>query len=154
MTVSDGSTDAGRADLLERIHARSAVLDQYLKHTGRRRNRLSNLSIVGGSVAAALTAAPAFGGSTFTGWLSTTFHLSAPAWQILCALAAVCSVAATVATQLHKSNNYDGKILEAQAVRANLEIIDVSLSSGVITPEEGTSQFLQTLQKTAFIDTT
>lgn len=152
MTAHAGPEDIGKADLLDRIHARSAALDRYLNTTGRRRSRLSTLSIVGGTTAAALTAAPALGGSSLTRWLDDTFSLSAPAWQLLCALAAICSVAATVATQLHRSNNYDEKILEAQAVRANLEIIDISVSSGVISPAEGTSQFLQTIEKSAFID--
>jgi len=57
-----------------------------------------------------------------------------------------------LATQLHTSHAYDENIARAQGVRANLEIIDVSLASGLVSPKEATTQFLQTIEKASFID--
>jgi hypothetical protein len=153
MTTSSEPTDDARLPaLLERIRAKSAEVDRYLGATGRRRRLLANLTIVAGTAAAALTAAPALGGESVTDWLTTTFSMSVESWRVLCALASVCSVAATLATQLHKSHAYDENILRAQGVRANLEIIDVSLTSGLVSPKEATTQFLQTIEKASFID--
>ena len=47
--------------------------------------------------------------------MDATFGFSAPAWQILCAAAAICSVAATISTQMLKSNNLDERVARAES---------------------------------------
>lgn len=59
---------------------------------------LVRTTIIAGSIATAFTAAPALGGQSLADWLTATFSLDAPPSQILCGIAAACSLAATVAT--------------------------------------------------------
>ena len=49
-------------ELIARVHGKRAEVHHYLQATCRRSHLLVNVSIVAGSVAAALTAAPALGG--------------------------------------------------------------------------------------------
>lgn len=151
-TPNELGDESRQAALLERIRTKSAEVDRYLGTTGKQRRRLVNVSILAGTAAAALTAAPALGGESLTDWLSAAFSTQAESWRVLCALASICSVAATIATQVHKSHAYDENIVRAQAVRANLEVIDVGLTSGLITASEATTQFLSTIEKASFIE--
>jgi hypothetical protein len=80
---------------------------------------LINLAIIAGAVATVLTASPALGGVAFSDWLNETFGLSSPAWQVLCAGAAVCSLSAAIATQLLKSHNIEEHVARAEAVRSS-----------------------------------
>jgi hypothetical protein len=86
-----------RADLLGRIKQKRPEIEKYLKLAASRRRLLMNTTILAGTLAAALTAAPALGGKSFTDWLTSIFNLSSPAWQLLCGVASLCSVAAAVA---------------------------------------------------------
>ena len=92
------------------------------------------------------------GGQALTDWLTETFQLASPAWRILCALAAVCSLTAAVATQLHRSNNYEEHIARAQEVRATLEALEVAVASHHLGEHEATSQFLRAIEDTSFIE--
>ena len=94
-------------NLLAQVRAKRTEVERFLAAAVPRRRRLLNTTIVGGTVATALTAAPAVGGAGFTKWLTTAFSLTSPAWQLLCGAAAVSSIAATVATQLLKSQNVE-----------------------------------------------
>jgi hypothetical protein len=61
-----------------------------------------------------LTASPALGGLALFDWLDETFGLSSPAWQILCAAAAVCALAAAISTQMMKSHHIDERVSLAE----------------------------------------
>ena len=87
--------------------------------------RLLSLAIVGGA-GDSLTASRLLAGGV-VGLDGRHFGFTAPAWQILCAAAAICSVAATISTQMLKSNNIDERVARAEAVKARLE---VSMSAG------------------------
>jgi len=113
----DAGDDAGNR-LISRVRAKRAKVERYLRVVGARRRRLVNVTIVAGAIATMLTAAPALGGKPLAGWLTETFELSSPSWRILCALAAVCSLIAAVATQLHTSKNYEEHIARAQEIKA------------------------------------
>jgi hypothetical protein len=139
-------------DLALRVQAKRAEVDQYLRAMTARRRRLVTVTIVAGATATALTAAPALGGQTVTDWLTETFRLASPAWRILCALAAVCSLTAAVATQLHRSNNYEEHIARAQEIRANLEALEVAIASHYLSEHDATSQFLRAVENTSFIE--
>lgn len=83
---------------------------RYLREARRRGCVLVPTTIIAGSIATAFTAAPALSGQSPADWLTATFSLDAPSSQILCGIAAACSLAATVATQLQKSNDYDERV--------------------------------------------
>jgi hypothetical protein len=98
-----------RADLLGLIKQKRPEVESYLRSAASRRRLLINTTIVAGTLAAALTAAPALGGKSFANWLTSLFGLSSPAWQLLRGAASMCSIAAAVATQLLKSHNIEDR---------------------------------------------
>src|SRR5689334_25080462 len=109
-------TSATPVDLLAVIRERRECTDAYLRTAGARRRLLVNVTLVAAALATFLTAAPAFGGQSFAKWLTGVFGLSSPAWQLLCAAAAVCSMSATIATQLLSSHQLDERVAAAQTV--------------------------------------
>src|SRR5262249_54472854 len=92
-----------REDLLAQVRQKRGQIEKFVAKALPRKRRLLNITIIGGALAAVLTTGPAVGGQSFTAWLSKTFTLTSPAWQVLCAAAALCSVTATIATQILKS---------------------------------------------------
>ena len=138
-------------DLRARIGRKRAQLDEFISRVKPRKQRLVNTSIMAGMFAAALTAAPAAGGATFTAWLSQTFGLTSPAWQILCAGAAVCSVTATVSTQLLKSQNIEENVTRALSCRAKLEVLEIGLTGGYLDVPQATTEFIRCVEETAFL---
>lgn len=139
-------------DLLVQIREKRAQLSAYIARLAPKKARLLNTTIVAGSLAAALTAAPAIGGQTFTAWLTRTFGLDAPAWQLLCGAAAMASVASTVSTQLLKSHNIEEHLAKAQSCRAKLEVLEVGLTTGRLDPSDATLEYLHCVEDVAFID--
>ena len=117
-----------------------------------RKRRLLNITIFGGTLAAAFTAGPAAGGASFTAWLTSTFGLTSPSWQLLCGAAAACSVAATVSTQLLKSQNIEENVARAQSCRAKLEVLEVGLTTGHIDTSQATSEFIRCVEEVSFLD--
>jgi len=142
--------DAQR-DLLASIQQKRADVEVYLGSAVSRRRMLLNVTIIAGACAASLTAAPALGGKSLTDWLAGTFGLSSPAWQLLCALAAACSLAATVATQLLKSHNLEEHIACARSVRARLETLEVGIATRRLTDADAASEYRKCIEGVAFI---
>jgi hypothetical protein len=138
--------------LLAQVRDKRARLERFIARNLPRKRRLLNVTIVGGTFAAALTAGPAVGGQAFTGWLTSTFGLMSPAWQLLCGAAAACSVTATVATQLLKSQNIEEHVTRAQSCRAKLEVLDVGLTTGAVDLQQATTEYLRCVEETAFLE--
>jgi hypothetical protein len=138
-------------DLADRIACRRHEVQAYLKKATRRRRRMLNVTIVAGTAAAILTAAPALGGKPFAQGLTDVLGLSTPAWQFLCAAAAACSLTGTIAIQLLRSDNLEERIAEAQAVQAKLEILDLGLTTAQLDPEQATSEYFRCVVDSAFI---
>ena len=141
-------------ELIARVHGKRAEVHHYLQATCRRSHLLVNVSIVAGSVAAALTAAPALGGKRLTDWLNEAFGLSQPSWRILCAIACVCSLIATIATRTRASHNYEDHIARAQGVKAALEVLEVGLEAGTVNRHQAIAQLGTCIEDSSFIDTT
>ena len=145
-----GSTPT--ATLVEAIRHKQALVDAYLQRAGSRQRRLVTIAIVGGAVAAFLTAAPAIGGKSFGDWLTELSGLDTPAWQILCAAAAACSLAAVIATQLLKSQSLDEHVARAHQERARLEWLDLSLATGLASYDQVAAEYHKCLEGLAFLD--
>jgi hypothetical protein len=139
-------------DMVSRIRQKRTQLETFLSAARPRKRRLLNTTIVGGSLATALTAAPALGGQSFTAWLTGALGLASPSWRLLCAAASVCSVTATIATQLLKSNNIEEHVTRAQGCRAKLEVLEVGLTMGQIDTRQATSEYLKCVEDAAFLD--
>ena len=99
-----------------------------------------------------LTTGPAVGGQSFVAWVKSAFGLTAPGWQVLCAAAALCSLVATVATQLLKSNNLEERVFRGQSCRAKLEALDIGLSTGQIDVPHATTAYMQCLEEAAYLE--
>lgn len=110
-----------------------------------------NLAIVAGALATVLTASPALGGLALFDWLDETFGLSSPAWQILCAAAAVCALAAAISTQMMKSHHIDERVSLAENVRARLEVLDLGRITGRLTPDEVATEYSACVQLASFL---
>jgi hypothetical protein len=115
-------------EILGRIRDKRAEVERFLATAVPRKRRLLNTTIVGGSLAAALTAAPAVGGAPFTAWL------------------------ATVATQLLKSNNVEQNIGRAQSARAKLEVLETSVTLGQLEPRQAVTEYLKCVEDAAFLE--
>ena len=139
-------------DLVSRIRHKRAQLEAFLSAARPRKRRLLNMTIVGGSLAAALTAGPAIGGQSFTAWLTGALGLASPSWRVLCAAASICSVMATVATQLLKSHNIEEHVTRAQGCRAKLEVLEVGLTLGQIDVRQATTEYLKCVEDAAFLE--
>jgi hypothetical protein len=144
-------SDDARIALRERIISRRDEVHAFIVAEAPRKQRLLNTTIVGGSLSAALNAGPAIGGQPFTAWLTSSFSLTSPAWQLLCGAAAVCAISATVATQLLKSRNVEERLAKAESSRAKLDVLDVGLTTGHIDVAQATEEFLRCLEDTAFL---
>jgi hypothetical protein len=149
MTVA---TTNVREDLLARIRQKRQQVEVFVGGALPRKRRLLNITIFGGTLAAAFTAGPAAGGASFTAWLTSTFGLTSPSWQLLCGAAAACSVAATVSTQLLKSQNIEEHVARAQSCRAKLEVLEVGLTTGHIDTTQATSEFIRCVEEVSFLD--
>ena len=145
VTISD-------QELISRIREKRSHLDGFLSSARPRKRRLLNTTIVGGSLAAVLTAGPAVGGAPFTAWLTGALGSTSPSWRILCGAASLCSVMATVATQMLKSHNIEEYVTRAQGCRAKLEVLEASLSLGQIDAQQATTEYLKCVEDAAFIE--
>ena len=145
-------SSASTEDIIGRVRQKRQQLERFLSAARPRKRRLINTTIVSGSVAAALTAAPALGGQPFTAWLTSALDLAGPSWRLLCAAASVCSVTATVATQLLKSHNIEEHVTRAQGCRAKLEVLEVGLTTGHVDIRQATAEYLKCVEDTAFLD--
>lgn len=149
MTTRTLETD----DLLKLILEKRKDLDVFLSSVAPRKRRLLNVTIWGGTLAAALTAGPAAGGQSFTAWLTTTLGLTSPSWRLLCAAAFVSSVAATIATQMLKSHSLEERLTRALGARAKLESLEAGLTLGHISRDDATAQYLRCLEDVALLKT-
>ena len=139
-------------EFVGRIKQKRRELDTFLTAARPRKRRLLNTTIVGGSLAAALTAGPAVGGQSFTVWLTMTLGLTSPSWRLLCAAASVSSIMATVATQLLKSHNIEEHVTRAQSCRAKLEVLELGLSMGQLDLRQATTEYLKCVEDVAFLE--
>ena len=144
--------DTTTETLLSQVRLKRAQVEGFLSTALPRRHRLLNLVIIGGTLSAALTGAPAIGGTSLAGWLTDAFDLSSPSWQIFCAAASVCSITVTIATQMLKSNHVEQSVTIAQRGRAKLEVLEVGLISGYLDLPQATNEYMKCIEDIAFIE--
>jgi hypothetical protein len=133
------------------VERRRVEIGEYLDRMQARQRRALNVAIVAGACASVLTASAAIGGQRLANWLSLSFGLPSPAWQILCAVATVCSLAAAIATQLLKSHNVDERVARAQTARAKLDIIRFGLATGHLTEADAAAEYNASIELSSFI---
>ena len=139
-------------DLQQRIQQKRKEMERFISAELPRKRRLLNMTIVGGTLAATLTAVPAVGGQSITVSLTKIFGLASPSWQLLCAAASISSVVATISTQLLKSHNVDQQVAAAQRCRAKLEVIELGLETGQLDASHATTEFIKCVEETATLE--
>jgi MFS family permease len=137
--------------LVSRIPAKRAEVERYLRVVGVRRRRLVNATIVAAAFSTLLTALAAILGPQLAKLFIAEFGSATDGWRMLCALAAVFSLTATVATQLQTSKNYEGPIAQAQGIMASLEALEVAITLGHLNQNEATGQYLKIIEGTSFM---
>jgi MFS family permease len=147
---NSGDYEANR--LVPRVGAKRAEVKRYLQVVGVRRRRLVTVIIFAAAISTLLTALAAIFGEDLAGFFTHKFGPDAKGWwRILCALAAACSLTATVGTQLQTSKNYEERIARAQDTMATLEALDVAITLGHLNQNEATGQYLKIIEGTSFI---
>ena len=143
-----------RQDLLKRVNARRAAVEAYLRERRPRIRRRVTATLVLTSLAAILTAGPGIGGRDFTEAVDVTFDLadSSVVWRILCLLALLVSVCATVLTAIDKANNSAAELSAVEAADAELEGLATLLEFGHLSVEDGVKLYQQYVTKIPFID--
>jgi hypothetical protein len=143
--------DSSRGDVSVWVDRRRAEIGDYLHRMQARQRRALNLAVVAGACASVLTATAAIGGQRLANWLTVSLGLSFPAWQILCVVATLCSLAAATATQLLKSHNVDERVARAQTARAKLDIIRFGLATGHVTEADAAAEYNASVELSSFI---
>lgn len=149
----DESPDT-RQLLSARIEQKQQSVRSYLGRERPRRNKLSNVSVVGSALAAMLTAGPAFGGTGFTEALKGVFSLGDDSivWRVLCLFAVLLSVAAALATNFANSHSIADRVSAAETANAQLEGLRDTLSFGQIDTGEALKLYQQYAAQIAFVD--
>lgn len=146
--------DAGaRRELSARIEERRGTIRNFLRRARPRRTRLTNISILGSSLAAAFTVGPAAGGTRFTEAVKNLFGLTddSVVWRVLCLAAVLLSLAAAVATNLANSANLAAQVSAAEACLGELEGLQLSLSLGNVPLEDVIQAYRQAIAKVSFL---
>jgi hypothetical protein len=144
---SENSVDYEGNGLVRRVRAKRADVERYLRVVGVRRRRLVIVTILGAAIATLLTALAAILGPQ----LASLFGTGPNGWRMLCALAAVFSLTAGVATQLHTSKNYGERITRAEDTMATLEALEEGITLGHLHQNEAGGQYLKIIQGTSFM---
>ena len=149
----DESADT-RQRLSDRIDQKQQAIRTYLGRERPRRNRLSNISIVGSALAAMLTAGPAVGGTGFTEAVQGIFSLQEDSivWRFLCLAAVIFSVAAALATNFANSRALGEKVSAAESAHAQLEGLQLSLSFGNLAVADALKLYQQAVAPVAFVE--
>ena len=145
--------DPDLSDLLEQVRTKRSRVERYIASRSRRQRSLANRAIIFGSISAFLSASLAVGGKDLTDALQVSLGLSVPSWRPLCSIAALCSIITIALAQMQKSRNYEQDIPRAQAVRASLESLEVSIDSNDFSKRRATDEFLKCIQDGSFMET-
>jgi hypothetical protein len=137
--------------LVSQLRAKRAEVERYLRVVGVRRRWLVTVTIFAAAISPLLTALAAWLGPELTALFKVKFGSATDGWQMLCALAAVCSLTAGVATQLQTSKNYEERIARAQGIMASLEALEVAVTLGHLNQNEAAGQYLKIIEGTSFM---
>lgn len=142
-----------RRDLLQRIEARRAGVDAFLRDNRPRIRRRANVVIVLSSLSAAFTAGPALGGRSFAGSVQQGLGIAddSVVWRVLCLLALVVSVAAAVLVNIAKGQDADARLSTAEAAGAELEGLATLLQFGHLSLDDAVKLYQQYTVKIAFV---
>jgi hypothetical protein len=150
-----GEDDGRKQDLLARIEVRRSGAAQYLRENRPGIRRRANVTIVLSSLAAVVTAGPAFGGEKFSEGVQHLLGLASDSyvWRTLCLIAVVVSVGAAVMTNLAKSHEAAiNRLGVVEAAKAELDGLAELLRFGHLSIDDGVKLFHSYSTKIPFVD--
>jgi hypothetical protein len=148
-SVITDRSGASVGDLSVLITSTRDEVSAYLTYARARQRRLLNVAILAGALGTALVAPLAIAGKPLSDSLSPA--LGFPVWQLVCGLAAICSLVAATATQLLKSQNLEERIARAESARARLGILDMGRITGSLTPAQVSTEYAACVELVSFI---
>jgi hypothetical protein len=150
-----GEDDGRKQDLLARIEVRRSGAAQYLRENRPGIRRRANVTIILSSLAAVVTAGPAFGGEKFSEGVQHLLGLASDSyvWRTLCLIAVIVSVGAAVMTNLAKSHEASiNRLGVVEAAKAELDGLAELLRFGHLSTEDGVRLFHSYSTKIPFVD--
>ena len=143
-----------RQDLLERISARHAGIDAFLRAQRPKVRRRSTAMLTLTSASAVFTAGPALGGVPFAEAVRNTLGLSTGSvvWRVLCLLALLVSVTAALLTNVSKPQDAVAQLSAVEAAGAELEGLSTLLEFGHLSVEDGVKLYQQYVTKIPFVE--
>ena len=146
--------DALRRDLLWRIEARRASIQNYLREHRPRTRRRATVTVVLSSLAALFTAGPALGGEPFAQSVQNSLGLASDSyvWRTLCFLTLLVSIASAIMVNLGKADDEVAKLSSAEAANTELEGLTGLLQFGRVSLEDGVKLYQQYIVKIPFVD--
>lgn len=137
--------------LIQKIKTKRAEIKAFISKVQPRYQRLVNTGIICSAIAAAAAVGPALGGKEFSDWLTNSLGSELPIWQVLCLLAALCSITAAISTNMSKSHETNSQILKAQVGDAKLEGLETLLELEQIDLDQGSKMYVQYLNELSFL---
>jgi hypothetical protein len=143
-----------RLELIRRIEARRASINDFLRRVRPRSIRLANVSIVSSALAAVFTAGPAFGGVSFAEAVQRGLSLenSSIVWRILCLVATLVSLVAAISVQLNKSQEVASQLSAAEACNTELEGLQALLEFAQLPVRDAVELYRKYITKIPFVE--
>ena len=146
------SIAAPNQDLLSQIRRKRTQVETFLAVARPRRRRLLNTPDRGWLSRGGADGGPRCRWSSSPArspgpWASIRRHRPGDSFR-----ASVCSIMATVATQLLKSDNIEEHVTRAQACRAKLEVLEVGLTVGELDVRQATTEYLKCVEEASFLE--
>jgi hypothetical protein len=140
-------------ELLERIKAKRASINAFIRELQPRGDRLTNVSIICSALVTALTAGPALGGQRFTSGAADLFNVADESviWRLLCLGAVVLSIVAAITSNLYKSHDVAARLAKAQASNVGLEGLETLVEFRQLPVEDALKQYQQYIADIPFI---
>ena len=148
-----GDRSEDRRELLRRIGAQRASIDIFVRQVRPRSVRLANTSIVSSAAATVFTAGPAIGGVSFSEAIQRVFALSTSSivWRVLCLLAMLVSLVATITVQLSKSQDAAARLSAAEACDTELEGLQTLLELEQLPVQDAANLYVKYIAKVPFV---
>ena len=138
-------------ELLHKIKSKRILVQEFISEQEPRNRTLINVAIICGITGTALAGIPAVGGSAAIDGIKAVTQPQLPIWQILCIGAALCTMAATVATSLRSNHDTTNKLSKAQVCEAKLEMLELLLINNQIEMKEAIQKYGEYSSEVSFI---
>src|SRR4051812_3550222 len=100
-------------ELLGKVRTRRSQVQAYIRKQEPRNRLLLNIAVICGIAGTTFAGIPAIGGNAAINGIKSVTATPLPVWQILCIGAALCTMAATIATNWRNIHDTANKLAKA-----------------------------------------